>query len=79
MGRKVKVPSWVVHVESGQVLRVRRISVANARMKRDGWKGLVCHVQNQNGTGLVEYRKLRLPTAEELAKFNLEVKRRFGI
>jgi len=35
---------------------------ANAEMKRRGWKGLVAHVQNQCGTGLVEYSKLKTPT-----------------
>lgn len=75
---KIKVPAWVVHVESGAVLRCRRISRPNKEMVRRGWRGFVCHVQNESGTGLVEYRKIRIPTAVELSMFNAAVKKRFG-
>ncbi len=80
MNTKLKVPCWVVDIESGQVLRCRLISRPNPRMKRENnWKGLVCHVQNENGTGIVEYSKVRPPTDKELEEFNEKVKKRFGI
>jgi hypothetical protein len=31
-----------------------------------GWKGLVAHVQNEKGTGVVEVSKLEKPSKEEL-------------
>jgi hypothetical protein len=77
---KLKPPCWVKHIETGAVLRLRSVSRPNARMKREaGWKGLVGHVQNEKGTGIVEYRKLTAPSPEELEQFNAAVKKRFGL
>jgi hypothetical protein len=56
---KFKAPCWVTLAGSAEPLRLRRVSAANKEMKRRGWKGLVAHIQNEKGTGLVEYRKLR--------------------
>lgn len=57
---KFKPPCWVtIEGHPNKKLALRRISVANHEMKKNGWKGLVAHVQNTNGIGLVEYRKLR--------------------
>ncbi len=74
---KFKAPCWVK--VKGNVLRLRRISKANPEMKRRGWKGLVAHVQNECGTGLVEYSKLEVVTAEDLEKFNNKVRKTFGV
>jgi len=54
--------------------------MSNARMKKEtGWKGLVAHVQNENGTGLVEYCKLTKPTAQDLEALNARIKKQFGL
>lgn len=80
MNTKLRPPCWVKIIATGDVLMCRRISIANRRMKAEqGWVGLVCHVQNEKGTGLVEYRKCGKPTAEDLEKKNTDIKRRFGV
>jgi len=59
MNIKLKPPCWVSVAGSEKVLALRRVSQPNKMLLAQGWKGLVAHVQNRNGTGLVEYRKLR--------------------
>jgi hypothetical protein len=59
MRARLKPPCAVLDSETGEVYMLRSISCPNPEMKRRGWKGLVCHVQNRNGTALVEYRRLR--------------------
>lgn len=80
MNVKLKPPCWVVDIQSGRVLRCRSLSRPSRRMQVEtGWKGLVAHVQNERGTGIVEYRKLRKPTLAELAALENNVRQRFGI
>lgn len=57
MNVRLTPPCWVTL--DGKPLRLRRLSYANREMLAKGWRGLVAHVQNERGTGLVEYRKLR--------------------
>lgn len=79
MNSKFKPPCWVKHKESGQVLRCRSISKPNKRMKMDGWRGLVLHVQNENGTGIGKYSDFVIPDEKDLEKFNEAVKKKFGL
>jgi len=79
MNTKFKAPCWVKLKSTGQVLRCRSISRANNRMRHDGWKGLVCHVQNEKGTGIVSYHDVCAPTESDLAAFNTAVRKRFGV
>jgi len=79
MNIKLKPPCWVVHKETGAVLRMRSVSIPNGRLRAHGWNGLVCHVQNHKGTGIAEYRKFRAPTDDELRAFNHTVGKAFGI
>lgn len=59
MNIKLKPPCRVKIAGSDKVMSLRRVSQPNRMLVRQGWKGLVAHVQNEKGTGLVEYRKLR--------------------
>lgn len=59
MNVKLKPPCLVRVRGSHKILRLRSLSRPNATLKQQGWTGLVATVQNENGTGLVEYRKLR--------------------
>ncbi len=58
MNIKLKPPCRVKIKGTDKVLNLRSVSLPNSILKRQGWKGLVAHVQNQNGTGLIEYGKL---------------------
>ena len=57
MNTRLKPPCWVEY--RGKRIALRRLSRPNAMLKQSGWKGLVAHVQNQNGTGLAPYRELK--------------------
>lgn len=60
MNIRLKPPCKVVVAEHpDKPMYLRRVSIPNGALRAQGWKGLVAHVQNQNGTGLVEYRRLR--------------------
>jgi len=58
MNIKLKPPCRVRIKGTDKVLNLRSVSYANSTLKRQGWKGLVAHVQNRNGTGLIAYEKL---------------------
>ena len=57
MNNKLKPPCFVMF--NGKRLRLRAVSAPNRRMIASGWTGLVAHLQNEKGTGIVEYRKLK--------------------
>jgi hypothetical protein len=68
MNTNIKAPCFVKIKSTGKILACRSISNPSRRMKiEQGWKGLVCHVQNRNGTGIVKYSDVCIPTAEELS------------
>ena len=80
MARKFKAPCWVKDSVSGEVLRCLRIAQLSRRMKHEtGWKGLVLHVQTENGTGLMPYSRGAVPTEADMAAFSARVKQKFGI
>jgi hypothetical protein len=59
MNIKIKPPCICKH--KGKIVKLRAVEYANARMKKNGWSGLVAYIQDYSGSGtmLVRYKSLQ--------------------
>lgn len=58
MNVKIQPPCCVVVEGKTGIYYLRHLSQANGLMVSRGWRGLVAHIQNKNGSSLVPYSKL---------------------